>query len=336
MKPTTPFGRSPCQNHDRYFDDGRLRNAYQAGDLRLPPGWNPNGKSGTVRMPGRSDETGTWWEDAVQVGTSAGNSAWAMLALLAAFESLGDSPYLEAAIRLGSWVENNCGVGGVLGGYSGGFEGWEPGPQNPGQTRLLYRSTEHNLDLYAAFSRLAGMTGEQVWSERAQHARTFVEGMWNANDGHFWTGTMGTMEGDDTINTTVVPLDAQSWTLLAMRDWQQDPDHLRALSYAETHCSVSGGFDFDSDQEGVWVEGTAQMGVVYRSLASAAFEQVLQGLQPLRGSNGGFPATSLEELHAGPSASPWWTYYHRYHVGATAWVGLAECGTNPFWFPTGA
>jgi hypothetical protein len=49
-----------AQDHDRYYEkggahDGLLRNGYQAGDLVLFPGWKPNGKSGTVRMPGWSD-----------------------------------------------------------------------------------------------------------------------------------------------------------------------------------------------------------------------------------------------------------------------------------------
>ena len=26
-----------------------------------------------------------------------------------------------------------------------------------------------------------------------------------------------------------------------------------------------------------------------------------------------------------------WIYYHRLHVGATAWLVLAEQGVNPFW-----
>jgi len=48
-----------AQNHDRWYDDGRLRNAYQAGDLFLPPGWlperngwDPGRRLRTVRMPG--------------------------------------------------------------------------------------------------------------------------------------------------------------------------------------------------------------------------------------------------------------------------------------------
>ena len=41
-----------AQDHDRFYSDGRLRNAYQGGDLVLAPGWMPNGKMGTVRMPG--------------------------------------------------------------------------------------------------------------------------------------------------------------------------------------------------------------------------------------------------------------------------------------------
>jgi hypothetical protein len=270
----------------------------------------------------------------VQVGTYTGNAAWALLALLAAHETGGGSQYLEAATRLGSWIVTNCRTGGVRGGYSGGVEGWEPGPGSTGQTRLFYRSTEHNLDLFAAFSRLAALTGDPTWSERAAHARTFVESMWNATGGHFWTGTQGESEGDDRINDIVVPLDAQSWSLLAIYEWLADTDRLRAVAYAESHCAVGDGFDFDSDQEGVWIEGTAQMGVVYRALGrQTALETLMAALETHRNSTGGFPATDLAELHAGPTASPWWTYYHRLHVGATGWVGMAECGVNPFWFP---
>ncbi len=38
--------------HDRTYDDGRLRTAYMAGDLVVPAGWTPNGRVGTVSIPG--------------------------------------------------------------------------------------------------------------------------------------------------------------------------------------------------------------------------------------------------------------------------------------------
>ena len=157
--------------------------------------------------------------------------------------------------------------------------------------------------------------------------------MWNPGAGHFWTGTQGASAGDSTINTAVVPLDAQSWTLLAMRDWQTDADRLRAVEFAEEHCGVGNGFDFDSDATGIWVEGTAQMASLYSSLGrESRRELTMTTLESLRDTSGGFHAVAPATLAAGPDSSPWWTYYHRLHVGATAWVGFAECGLNPFWF----
>ncbi|MBV7327390.1 hypothetical protein KFU94_03850 [Chloroflexi bacterium TSY] len=39
------------QNHDRAYTDGRIRTAYQPGDLFTPPGWKPNGKLKSARLP---------------------------------------------------------------------------------------------------------------------------------------------------------------------------------------------------------------------------------------------------------------------------------------------
>lgn len=64
-----------AQDHDRFYSDGRLRNAYQGGDLVLPPGWTPNGHRGTARLPGWWDSTQQKWvESADQVGTTTGTS----------------------------------------------------------------------------------------------------------------------------------------------------------------------------------------------------------------------------------------------------------------------
>ena len=65
-------------DHDRFFTDGRLRNAYQGGDLILPPGWEPHAKRNTVRIPGWWDEgSKRWYEDRYAVSTHTGNMAWA-------------------------------------------------------------------------------------------------------------------------------------------------------------------------------------------------------------------------------------------------------------------
>jgi hypothetical protein len=91
-----------AQEHDRYYTDGRLRNAYIGGDLILPPGWTPHGREGTVRMPGWYDAADhRWYEDRFQVSTHTGNVAWAMIGLLTYYGRAGGREYLAAAERMG-------------------------------------------------------------------------------------------------------------------------------------------------------------------------------------------------------------------------------------------
>jgi hypothetical protein len=133
--------------HDRYYADGRLRNAYQAGDLALPPGWFANGAPGTVRLPGWYDAaTNGWLESAVHVGITAGNQAWAALALLNAYEATGKAEYLEAARAMAPGWRPAAATSVAREGTPGGYEGWEPLP-----TKAMYKSTEHVLDVYALF-----------------------------------------------------------------------------------------------------------------------------------------------------------------------------------------
>ena len=315
-----------AQDHDRYFTDGRVRNAYQAGDLALGPGWTPHGMDGTVRMPGWWDDDRVLWsEDAVQVGTTAGNAAWVGLALLAQYNATGDPAYLQSVERLGDWVLANCAGEGT--GFTAGYEGWELS-----QTRLTYRSTEHNMDLYAMFRQLHAMTGEPKWQDAAQNARSFVLSMWDPVEGKFWTGTL---PDGTTINTAFVPCDVQAWAVQAMGDALPGADQSRALQYAESHCRVGAGYDFDTDGDGIWHEGTAQMAVSYRLTGNITRSNEITGyLHAVQNPDGSIDAATLEGLSTGiylSDGTPW-VYYRRGHVGATGWLVFAETGTNPFTF----
>lgn len=312
---------------DRWFQDGRMRNAYRAGDIALPPGWEPNGRLGTVPMPGWYDPaSAAWQEDEFQVSTHTGNVAWAMLALLAYYEATGRTvqPYLTAAMRMGNFVERCCRDTRGAGGYTGGYGGWEPSP-----ARLTYKATEHNIDLYPAFTRLHRLTGNAVWQQRAAHARAFVLAMWDSVDGKFWTGT-----GDDgvTINRGVIPVDAQAWAVLALRD--DRPRFDRALDYAERALSVGGGFDFNQDRDGVWYEGTGQMAAAYAFTGDdARWSELLAAVRLAQDPTGGVYAASRNGLTTGlylSSGQPW-LYYRRLHVAPTAWLVLAAERVNPFW-----
>ncbi len=328
-----------AQRNDRFFDDGRIRNAYAAGDLALPPGWLARGRSGTVRMPGwYAPGSKSWKEDFFQVSTHTGNVAWAMLALLSVYEATGGATYLDAARRMGEWVEANTRDEAGAGGYTGGMEGWEPD-----QKKLTYKATEHNIDLVPAFERLFRATGDARWHERAEHARRFVQAMWDPDEGKFWTGT-----GTDgvTLNRGVVPVDIQAWALLALRD--EGRPYRRALDYAERHLQVRGGYDFsNTDRDAIWYEGTAQMAAAYALTGDTArYAAIVRLIAAARDPGGGVYAAERDGLTTGfdlpmpdppagqppPRARPW-LYFRRLHVGATAWAALAQQRVNPFWFP---
>jgi hypothetical protein len=314
--------------HDRYYDDGRIRNAYQGGDLMLPSGWTPRGRENTVRMPGwYNPQTKIWLEDEYQVSTDTGNMAWTMLALLAYYETAGGEQYLEAIIKMGEWVEDNCRDSRGAGGYTAGYFGWEDHEE-----KLIYKSTEHNIDLYAAFDRLYLITGNDIWKGRADHAKQFVIAMWDSHDEKFWTGTLS---DGVTINQDVIPLDIQAWALLSLKD--EEPEKYRkALDYAETNLRVGGGFDYNDDLDGIWYEGTAQMATAYWGTGQQSkWQEIVEFLVGKRDVSGGFFAADTDNLTTGfnlPNGEPW-LYFHRLHVGATAWAILAEIGerTNPFW-----
>jgi hypothetical protein len=313
-----------AQKRDRFFQDGRIRNAYKGGRF--------DNQSTHFLLPGRYDEvSGSWQETEFNVSTHTGNVAWAMLALLGYYESYGGEEYLQSAIAMGQWIEQNCrdqqGIG-----YTAGYTGWEGKQQ-----KLSYKSTEHNLDLYAAFTRLYLLTGEPVWHERGDRAKEFVLTMSDHQTGHFWTGT----EDDGvTIYREVIPLDAQAWTPLAIK--KTAPFNWRCLEYAEQHHKVKHrvknrvktGFDFNQDKDGIWYEGTAQMALAYQETnqpekAQAVLAMLKAGQEP----SGGMPTTDQNTLTTGfiqPDGNPW-LYFRSLHVGATAWAILAEQGVNPFW-----
>jgi len=335
------------QQHDRFFDDGRLRNAYQGGESALPPGWLPNNRLYTARMPGWYDPgRTTWFEDEGQVSTNSGNVAWGGMALLDLWETTKEPQYLTAAKALGSWVINNAGNDSRgQGGFTGGYDGWENGAAsgsaatcasgvfNQGQCKRLYKSTEHNLDLYSMFSRLYLADGDATWAVAAQQAKHFFLSMWDPQEGKFWTGTT---EDGVTISKDVIPLDIQAWALQALGPEAQP--YQVSLNYIESHHKTSLGYGFkqnggNSCGDNTWFEGTAQVAVAYLLAGNTAkWQSILAAVRTAQLSSGAMPATDGGCLNTGftlDDGSPW-LYYPRAHVGATSWLYLAESGVNAF------
>jgi hypothetical protein len=99
---------------------------------------------------------------------------------------------------------------------------------------------------------------------------------------------------------------------------------------------VEGGFDFNEDRDGLWVEGTAQAALTYRSVGRRdRSEKLLDGLKAQISPAGYLYATPEPRLTTGlsigpDSASEDFFYFRRPHLGATAWAILAATGWNPF------
>ncbi len=167
-----------AQAHDRFYRDGRLRNAYRAGAMATPamlPGW-------------WNSATNQWDEDPYQVGSQTGPVAWAMLL----WSALGQA---GAANRAGDWLDDQLRA---PSGYYGGFYGFEPHP-----LKLTWQSTEQNTDLIAAFGRLGR-------EEDCAHAKAFVAGMFDAQAGTFGAGL-----APDGARNPLIAADAGIWPYLA-------------------------------------------------------------------------------------------------------------------------
>lgn len=301
-------------HEDRTFRDGRIRNAYRSGLV----------DEGPPALPGWwDDQLKLWAEDAAQDGTSTGNVAWAGLALLTLHQVTGDRRFLLDASRLLGWITEQTSS---ADGFTGGLHGFDPK-----QTPLLWKSTEHNVDVYALATWLYRLQRDPAELAAASRASLFVTSAFHAEDNHF---DLGTRPNGDRNDGPLTALDVQLWPWMAMPDgpraWRQ------ALNYAEKHFSVPGGFDFNNDRDGLWTEGTAQAALAYRIAGDRKeSDRLIDGLQKQRSESGLLFATGIGKVSTGLSVDPTKTgadffYYHRPHIGATAWAVLAAKGWNPF------
>ena len=193
---------------------------------------------------------------------STGNQAWVLLALVQGFESLGTPAYLAAAEALAEYCLAQT-QGAV--GY-GGFT------LNPTSAVV---STEHNLDLYPALSRLAphlaaagpGLTQAAALAA-ADHARLFCESKFDAALGATYTGTGG---GGVLANKFPVPTDVQTWAVLSLgrakwgagHAWLTAPVPAGLWTASTASPSLGGtpvaGPPFSNADTGeVWFEGLGQ------------------------------------------------------------------------------
>lgn len=298
-----------AQSQDRFWKDGRLRNGYLAGPVRNPA------------LLGGWQEGSRWAEDGYQAGSDTGNLAWAILALLGLHHAgLGDR-YLSGAIRIAAHVEKSFDPPGFTGGTFGG----EPAPQRNG-----WKSTEHNVDLAAAFSALARATNDPHWAHRADQARALVATMWDKGCSCFAVGT----GLDGKTPNRFLALDAQLWPLLAFSGGVAR--YGAVLRVAREKMAVDGGFAYSEAGGAVWTEGTAQaallMSLMDQPREAALLMTVVERNRAPDGSY--FAAGRDTDTGFRQDTDPGQArrYFHTPHLGALAWTAMAQRRFNPFVF----
>lgn len=296
-------------NHDRFWKDGRLRNGYLAGPIANP-----------VKLGGWQ-QGAIWAEDSYQTGSDTGNLAWAMLALLDLDHAGAGGQYLRGALRIAAYVEKSF----APPGFTGGSYGEEPQPK-----RYTWKSTEHNVDLAAAFARLADATHDAHWALRAEQARALVSAMWDKDCSCFAAGT----GPDGTTPNRFLALDAQLWPLLALPGGVVR--YGTALKTARAKMMAQGGFAYSQASSAMWTEGTAQAALLEALLNHAArAARLLAVVEHNRAPGGGYFAADRDAdtgFRLDTDASQARLYFHLPHLGALAWVVMAQRHFNPFTF----
>ena len=295
-----------AQQHDE-AQDGRVRDAYHAD-----PFLNDDG---TPNVSARSSYTG--------------NIAWTGMALLHLYRATHDDTYLNAAIAFANFILANAYDTRGKGGYTGGLKA-------DGE-RLLWKSTEHNIDTYAFFTMLRQATGDTSWKANAAHALRFVKSMWNRKKGNFFIGTFD--DGKSVNRSDPTPEDVQTWSYLAtgLSAYQG------SIDWALAHLSATSG-DFQGlsfevkDRSGVWFEGTAHAAAALEARgqgdditqAEILLGDIETGQASAPNADGyGIDAASKDGLQTGDSGDD---YYAALHTGATGWFCIAMQAGNPFRF----
>jgi hypothetical protein len=288
-----------AQTHDRFYKDGRLRNAYQAGPVSAP-----------IKLPGWWDKTANQWrEDPYQVSTQTGPMAWAILL----WTALGMTEPAQAAA---TWLDHNLRA---PAGYYGGLYGFEPSP-----LKLTWQSTEQNTDMAVATARLHRPVD-------SASAAAFVRSRRDARKNIFTAGAT-----PDATSNPLIAADAGIWPYLAgLSPAGPALAAIAALAHSEAGLA---GIGFSTASTGIWLEGTAFAALALHqagdSRALPFLATLAANIAPQGYVNATIAPVLATGLTTGPSLTPGqpeipFTYRRRPALSTTAWTGLAAHAANP-------
>ena len=213
---------------------------------------------------------------------------------------------------------------------------------NADDQQLPWFSVEHNLDAYSALAYFGYLTHDTKYDSIAKNIRRCIETCaWDTSQGRFLRG----------LGDTIATMDVNPWAILALGDtaWQ-GYDFTVGLNWALENCRTThawegnwdpypdsigdvDGFDFNDDQDVVWVEGTESMALALHlagqdSLADY-FHHEMAKLIPAA-NDGGLPYSTNEGTIAADEIEHSTTYPS---VAGTAWFIFKELNYNPFEIP---
>jgi hypothetical protein len=227
-------------------------------------------------------------------------------------------------VAIGNWIQANCASDRGPGGYTGGYD-------SSGE-RITWKSTEHNIDVFAFFRLLARLTGEPVWQDRAQHARRFIVAMWDWPPGLF---DIGTLANGVTTNDVTQAEDVNSWSYLALRD----PGYAASIGWdvrnLDSHAGRFNGVSVSTcDRGGVWFEGTAHLADALETLGRPGdIRQAARYLSDIRYAQAHGPNADGRGIIAssenGLTDCQGDFLYASLHTGTTAWYILAAKAIDP-------
>jgi hypothetical protein len=240
--------------------------------------------------------------------------------------SAGHSAAGQASASVANWIQTSAQDTRGPGGYTGGID--------DANTKIMWKSTEHNLDIYGFFTMLAEQTGDPVWTGRAQRARGFAVAMYDASKHVFW---IGTDEDGRSIDNYLIPEDTQSWSYLALRD----PKYSGSIDYAIANLSATDGaftgVSFgNADRSKVWFEGTAHIAAALLqrkgpgdvAKAQSYLDCIARAQATAPNHDGkGIVSASRDGLQTGDGPDE---YYASLHTGATSLYLLALRQADPF------
>lgn len=301
---------------DVSFKDGRLRNAYRSGAV----------ENSKVVLPGYWQKQGNYWsQDPYQTGTATGNVAWAALLLLTVYQDTHDARYLNGAIAQLQWIANHASNNSAPAAFEGGVFGYDNK-----QVAQHWKSTEHNIDVYAAATWANREHADAALARQAKIAAAFVNAMWDGSQQRFFVGT-----GDDgkTTSRDKSGLDQEIWPLLA---FQPHPAAWNGVwAFVDANHRSGDGYGFKRQPDGMWTEGTGQVAAALQASGKPVPDSVWQAISAQAGPGGLLYATPQQRISTSFAIGPTSTYddffyYHHPHLGATAWAALAAKGWNPF------